>query len=308
MVSMRYSFGEKIVSLAKGQKPGKGEAVIEIMSGQEWGQSAGSFPHSKALAHIMTDIQYCKAEAFTSCILGTLSVPDRKHLDGPRHSFAFYIRKEHLIFIDDSGLAHKIVSRMQEMLFAPGDSISDFFVAFLEALIQDDSLYLQKYEQKLAAIEEQLMTEIPDHFYETIIRCRKELLVLHTYYEQLMDVGGVMENRSCTVFADPDCTFYTIFSDRAGRLHHHVEMLREYVLQIREMYQSQLNIMQNRTMNLLTVVTTIFLPLTLLAGWYGMNFTHMPELTWKYGYVGVVILSLVILGVEIYIFKKKRIL
>ena len=123
-----------------------------------------------------------------------------------------------------------------------------------------------------------------------------------------MDVGGVMENRSCTVFADPDCTFYTIFSNRAGRLHHHVEMLREYVLQIREMYQSQLNIIQNRTMNLLTVVTTIFLPLTLLVGWYGMNFTHMPELTWKFGYAGVGILSLVILGVEIYIFKKKRIL
>ena len=155
-------------------------ALIEIMSGQEWEQSARSFPHSKALAHIMTDIQYCKAEAFTSCILGTLSVPDRKNLNGPRHSFAFYISKEHLIFIDDSGLARRIVSKMQEMLFAAGDSISDFFVAFLEALIQDDSLYLQKSEQKLAAIEEQLMTEIPEHFYETIIQCRKELLVLHT--------------------------------------------------------------------------------------------------------------------------------
>lgn len=305
---MKYRFGEKITLLPGNQSFRKGEQGIEIMTMEEWKKGSESFPHRKALAHVMSDIQYCKAEAFSSCILGTLSVPDRKNLIGTQHGFAFYIRKDRLIFIDDSGLSHKIVGKMQDMLFGLEDSLSDFFVAFLETMIQDDVLYLQNYEQKLAAIEEQLMTEIPDEFYQTIITCRKELLVLHTYYEQLMEVGGVLENRSGAIFADPDCNFFTIFSNRADRLHHHVERLREYVLQIREMYQSQLNIIQNRTMNMLTVVTTIFLPLTLLVGWYGMNFTHMPELAWRYGYVGVIVLSLVILVVEIVIFKKKKIL
>ena len=64
----------------------------------------------------------------------------------------------------------------------------------------------------------------------------------------------------------------------------------------------------NNTMKLLTVITTIFLPLTLIAGWYGMNFTNMPELQWRYGYLGVIIFSVVIVSFCIIAFKKRRLL
>ena len=92
------------------------------------------------------------------------------------------------------------------------------------------------------------------------------------------------------------------------RLGDHVSLLREYILQIREMYQSQIDIAQNRTMGILTVVTTLFLPLTLLVGWYGMNFTNMPELTWKYGYPAVGVLSIIIIILEIRFFRKRNLL
>lgn len=61
-------------------------------------------------------------------------------------------------------------------------------------------------------------------------------------------------------------------------------MLREYATQICSEYQAQVDIVQNRVMKLLTIVTTIFMPLSLIAGWYGMNFSNMPELQWTYGY------------------------
>ena len=61
-------------------------------------------------------------------------------------------------------------------------------------------------------------------------------------------------------------------------------------------------------MRILTVVTTIFLPLTLIAGWYGMNFTYMPELRWKYGYPLVIAISLAIICLSIWICKKKKFL
>ena len=54
-------------------------------------------------------------------------------------------------------------------------------------------------------------------------------------------------------------------------------------VQIRELYQSLIAVQQNQVMSILTVVTTIFLPLTLIVGWYGMNF-EMPEYAWRYGY------------------------
>ena len=72
------------------------------------------------------------------------------------------------------------------------------------------------------------------------------------------------------------------------------------------MYQQRLDEQQNRTMQLLTVVTTIFLPLSLIAGWYGMNFVHMPELHSPYGYVAIIAVCVLIVIGEIMYFKHKK--
>ena len=72
------------------------------------------------------------------------------------------------------------------------------------------------------------------------------------------------------------------------------------------MYQSRINMKQNRVMQFLTVITTIFMPLTLITGWYGMNFRFMPEIQWRYGYMAVMGLSAVILIIEYIIFKRKK--
>ena len=93
---------------------------------------------------------------------------------------------------------------------------------------------------------------------------------------------------------------------RVERLQNHVQLLRENVLQIRELYQSMQDARQNKIMAVITIVTTIFLPLTLITGWYGMNFVYMPELQWRYGYFAVIMISLVIVIAEIIYFKKKK--
>ena len=59
-------------------------------------------------------------------------------------------------------------------------------------------------------------------------------------------------------------------------------------------------------MTVLTVITTIFMPLTLIAGWYGMNFVNMPELGWKYGYPVVIVVSAAVVAFCLILFKKKK--
>ena len=81
--------------------------------------------------------------------------------------------------------------------------------------------------------------------------------------------------------------------------------LLEYAQQVKDAYQAQIDAKQNSNMQFLTVISTIFFPLTLITGWYGMNFKDMPEL--DNGYPGVVILSVVVILVCILIFKKKNI-
>ena len=84
-----------------------------------------------------------------------------------------------------------------------------------------------------------------------------------------------------------------------------VQTLKEYSMQLREMHQTQIDIRQNEIMKVLTIVTTLFMPLTLIAGWYGMNFAHMPELTAPGGYGIICVVCLLLIAVEIWIFKKK---
>ncbi len=77
-------------------------------------------------------------------------------------------------------------------------------------------------------------------------------------------------------------------------------------MQVRDLHNTQLEVRQNKTMTLLTVITTIFMPLTLIAGWYGMNFRYMPELGWRFGYLAVFVLSVAVIVCCLILFKKKK--
>ena len=75
---------------------------------------------------------------------------------------------------------------------------------------------------------------------------------------------------------------------------------------MRDAYQAQIDIEQNNLMRIFTVITAVFLPLTLMVGWYGMNFKYMPELEWQYSYPVFIVVSVLVCIVLLIIFKKKK--
>ena len=179
---------------------------------------------------------------------------------------------------------------------------SDYMIA---RLIQEDMLYLQNFEKRLATIEESLLDTLPKELQRTLITIRRELLVFHAYYQQLLDMCEILSEDE-NHFLPPECARqFSRLGNRVDRLYDHTQMLREYALQIREMQQAQIDLRQNDTMRILTVVSTIFFPLSLIAGWYGMNFTHMPELSAPYAYFILIGVCILIVAVEIWYFKKK---
>ena len=125
-------------------------------------------------------------------------------------------------------------------------------------------------------------------------------------YEQLLDLGQELEENENDFFNEDNTRYFHLFTQRVSRLHDLTASLREYSIQIRDLYQSQLDIKQNRTMALLTIITSIFMPLTLIAGWYGMNFRYMPELEYKWAYPAVIAVSVAIVIVSLIFFKKKK--
>ena len=95
-------------------------------------------------------------------------------------------------------------------------------------------------------------------------------------------------------------------ADRADRLKDRTSHLLEYAQQVRDSYQAVIDAKQNENMQFLTMISTIFFPLTLITGWYGMNFQDMPELDG--GYPVIILVSILVVIVCIFIFKKKKIL
>jgi magnesium transporter len=85
-----------------------------------------------------------------------------------------------------------------------------------------------------------------------------------------------------------------------------VEAYRDILAGLLDVYLSSISTRMNEIMKFLTIIGTIFLPLTFIAGVYGMNFQHMPELQWRWGYYGCLLLMLLIaVGMLLY-FKRKK--
>ena len=129
---------------------------------------------------------------------------------------------------------------------------------------------------------------------------------LRVHYEQLIDLSQELEENENEFFREENLRYFHMFTERIVRLQELVTGQREYIMQLRDLMQTQLDVKQNRIMTLLTVITSIFMPLTLIAGWYGMNFRYMPELEWRYGYPAVIAVSVVVVVLCLFWFKKKK--
>ena len=258
------------------------------------------------MLHSLGSIRYCKAELFKDCILGTIRLPQKNEQKKAQLSFGFYLTGRKVFFVEDEGKLKAWIEKQTEM-FQEVDTPKQLLLRIMEHMIEEDTLYFSHMESELDKLEEEISRGAGSNnvFFTSLTKHRQKLSEFNIYYEQLIDIGELFS--TCDFYqSEQDTQGWDRFMHRVERLQNHVHLLRENVLQIRELYQSMQDARQNKIMGIITVVTTIFLPLTLITGWYGMNFVYMPELQWRYGYFAVIIISLFIVIAEIVYFKKKK--
>ena len=166
--------------------------------------------------------------------------------------------------------------------------------------------HLERFEDRLDATMNAILAGKLDSALDTIVRERRELVRLKRYYEQLGVVFDDILLDDDPLFSEKILNRLSILDSRIDRYAGKVQNLQAIVSQMQDTYQAQLSIQQNDLMKVFTIVTAIFLPLTLLAGWYGMNFADMPELHWRYGYPAVAGVSLAIVLGLVWFFKRKK--
>ena len=165
---------------------------------------------------------------------------------------------------------------------------------------------IEKFETELDSLEDRILSGDTDDTLTRVNQIRSIVRRILSHYEQLIDMVQELEENENGFFSEENLRYIHLFMNRMDRYHDSAVALKEHSMQVRDLYREQLEVRQNRTVTLLTVVTTIFMPLTLIVGWYGMNFTHMPELDSPLGYPLVIVASIVIIAGMLVFFKKKK--
>ena len=281
-------------------------SLFAVMSTAEFRERKEQFAYHKEMLHSLGSIRYCKAELFKDCILGTIRLPQKNEQKKAQLSFGFYLTGRKVFFVEDEGKLKTWIEKQTE-IFQEVDTPKQLLLRIMEHMIEEDTLYFSHMEAELDKLEEEISGKAGSNhnFFTSMTKHRQKLSEFHIYYEQLTDIAELFS--TCDFYqSEQDTQGWDRFMHRVERLQNHVHLLRENVLQIRELYQSMQDARQNKIMGIITIVTSFFLPLTLITGWYGMNFVYMPELQWRYGYFVVIIISLVIVISEIIYFKKKK--
>lgn len=242
---------------------------------------------------------------------GILNIINTKDVFGDRDKIGFYLKNNLFLIVnimDENNSVTEIMEELFTRLNFKKVTLEKIIFSFLSRLIYENNIVLENLELKINDFEKKLLQGRIKYFNSDVNLIRKQLLLLYNYFEQLIDIGQELEENENDIFNDNNLRYFKIFTDRVTRLSSNTQMLKDYIVQVRDAYQEQLNYNLNSSMKLFTVVTAIFLPLNLLVGWYGMNFENMPELRWKYGYPSVVALSIILVLLCVLWMKKKKLL
>ncbi len=179
-------------------------------------------------------------------------------------------------------------------------------VAYLliDGIVDDYFPLLDYLSDRMDALEDQIFEDFQPEAIEEIFHIKKELLFLRRTITPLRDVFNTLLRREQPIFSRDTLVYFQDVYDHLIRVADSIDTLRDMLSSTMDAYLSVSSNRKNMVMKTLTSISTILMSVTLIAGIYGMNFEHMPELKWKYGYVGVLAAMLGI-GVAIYYYFRK---
>lgn len=233
-----------------------------------------------------------------------INIPELAGDDIKQHKVEIFLTQNALLLLcDDEKIRANVNESVKNQLrIEPPEKVLRDFIT---EILSEDSKQNLLIEEHLEKLEDDVTEDVQRDYVETFSSIRKKLIFLKRYYESLVSLLEDLEENVNDLICKDQLRFFGFLTNRAERIYQNIISLNDYLSQIRDSYQAQVDIQLNKTMRLFTVVTTIFLPLTLVAGWYGMNL-KMPEYQFEFAYPVLIFISIVIIIISVLIFKKKK--
>jgi magnesium transporter len=184
---------------------------------------------------------------------------------------------------------------------------TDYLVFVLADAIVDRYYYIvESLGEKIEKLEEEIIANHSDSAIKKIQRIKKDLILLRRSIYPLREAIGTLEKGESVLIEKSTRKYFKDVYDHTIQVIEYLEAYRDMTATLMELYLSGINNKMNTVMKVLTIIATIFIPLTFIAGIYGMNFDNMPELRTKYGYFVVLAIMFVIGLGMMYYFRKKK--
>ncbi|MCL7475311.1 MAG: magnesium/cobalt transporter CorA [ANME-2 cluster archaeon] len=178
--------------------------------------------------------------------------------------------------------------------------------ALVDSIVDNYFLILEKLGERIEEIEEELVTNPIPETLQTIHEMKREMIYLRKSVWPLRELISGLERGESTLIQDSTAIYLRDVYDHTIQVIDTIETFRDMLSGMLDIYLSSVSNRMNEVMKVLTIIATIFIPLTFFAGVYGMNFEYMPELGWQWSYP---LLWLVFIGTGfsmLLFFKRKR--
>ncbi len=244
----------------------KATQYVAVLTTPEWESERERFDMGIELDLDTQSVHNTKAEVNYDSLTGSFQIPDREDLQENDFCFAFALDEKGVVFIDDSGKAEQMIDSIRRTKHWREPSLERFLHDFLEQIVVRDLSIMEQYEYELNQIEDEVLSSDSQGNLARINEIRNDIRRLLVHYEQLIDMTQELEENENGFFSEDNLRYIHLFMNYILRRHSTATSLRDYTMQVRELHNTQLEVRQNKTMTLLTVITTIFMPLTLIAG------------------------------------------
>jgi magnesium transporter len=178
--------------------------------------------------------------------------------------------------------------------------------ALVDTLVDNYFIILENLGEKIEGMEDELVANPTPETLQTIHILKREMIFLRKSVWPLREVISSLERGESSLIYESTGMYFRDVYDHTIQVMDTVETYRDMVSGMLDTYLSSLSNRMNEVMKVLTIIATIFIPLTFVAGIYGMNFEFMPELKWHWGYFAALGLMVVIFIGMVFYFRRKR--
>ena len=178
--------------------------------------------------------------------------------------------------------------------------------ALIDAIIDNYFPILEKIGDKLESAEKDLLDNSSSRTLNSIHKIKRELILMRKSIWPLREAINGLARSESKLFNKQTEKFLKDVYDHTLQIIDNIETLKEVASGMVDTYMSNISNKMNEVMKTLTIIATIFIPLTFIAGIYGMNFANIPELQWRFGYLYVWIIMVLVALIMVIFFKKRK--